>query len=130
MRMTMFLKRVLLLDAASCLGMGGLLVAAGGALAQPFGLPDILLLGAGIVLLPIGLFMAWVATRPAPAPAFVWLIILGNLAWAAKSGLVVTLLPGITTLGAAFVAVQAVAVIGLTLLEYGALRRALAPVSA
>jgi len=124
MPMTLFLKRVLLLDAANCLIMGAGLLAGAGALAAPLGLPEALLSGAGIVLLPIGLFMAFVASRARPPALLVWLIILGNLGWAAESLLVAFAQTGVTALGTAFVATEAAAVLGLASLEYAGLRGA------
>lgn len=124
MQMTTFLKRVLFLDAASCIGMGAGLALAGASLAAPLGLPAPLLTAAGIVLIPIGLFMAFVATRAAPPALLVWLVILGNLAWVAKSVGVILLFPAITALGAAFVLAQAAWVALMAWLEHAGLRRA------
>ncbi len=124
MQITTFLKRVLLLDSASCLLMGIGLALGAGMLAGPLGLPEALLEGAGLVLLPIGLFMAWVATRSAAPAAFVYVIIIGNVGWTAESLFVAFGQSGITALGTAFVAVQAAAVLGLALLEYAGVRSA------
>lgn len=126
MRMTTFLKRVLLLDAASCLGMGLGLIAGADALAGPFGLPAALLSGAGISLIPIGLFMAFVATRAAPPATLVWLIILGNAGWVIQSLALVELAPSVSALGTAFVLAQAAFVTVIAALEYAGLRRAVA----
>ncbi|MGE0179521.1 MAG: hypothetical protein AB7O91_06850 [Sphingomonas sp.] len=127
MQMTLFLRRVLLLDAASCLGMGLGLVAGAAVLAGPLGLPAILLSGAGIALIPIGLFMAFVAARAAPPAILVWLVVLGNVAWVAKSLAVIALFPTISALGIVFVAGQAAFVAAIASLEYSGLRRATAP---
>ena len=78
MQPTLFLKRVLMLDAASCLGMGALLAFGAGALSPLFGLEASLLFGAGAALIPIGLFILWVATRAQIRPLFVYLIVAGN----------------------------------------------------
>lgn len=126
MRMINFLKRVLLLDAASCLGMGLGLIAGAGALAGPLGLPAALLSSAGISLIPIGLFMAFVASRAAPPAILVWLIILGNVAWVAQSLGLIVISPSISALGIAFVAAQAAFVTVIAALEYAGLRRAVA----
>ena len=126
MRMTTFLKRVLLLDAASCLGMGLGLMAGANALAGPFGLPTTLLSGAAISLIPIGLFMAFVATRAAPPALLVWLIILGNAGWVVQSLSLIAVSPSISALGTAFVLAQAAFVTVVMSLEYTGLRRALA----
>lgn len=126
MQMTLFLKRVLLLDAASCLGMGLGLVAGAGMLAVPLGLPAALLSGAGLALLPIALFMGFVATRAAPPAIFVWLIILGNAGWIAQSLALVKITPTISALGTAFVLAQAAFVALVAAMEYAGLRRAVA----
>lgn len=126
MQMTLFLKRVLLVDAASCLGMGLGLIAGASPLAGPLGLPAALLSGAGISLLPIGLFMAFVATRAAPSALLIWLIILGNAGWVAQSLGLIAVSPTISALGTAFVAGQAAFVTLVASLEYVGLRRAAA----
>ena len=126
MQMTLFLKRVLLLDAASCLGMGLALVAGAAMLAGPLGLPPALLAGAGIALIPIGLFMAFVATRAAPPALLVWLIILGNVGWVAQSFGLIAVSPTISAVGITFVAGQAAFVTLVAALEFAGLRRALA----
>jgi len=126
MQMTTFLKRVLLLDAASCLGMGAGLLLGAGLLSDPLGLPGALLSGAGAVLIPIGLFIAFVGTRAAPPAALVWLVIVGNLGWVVESAIVAFGTAGVTPLGTAFVLAQATAVFGITVLEFAGVRRATA----
>jgi hypothetical protein len=125
MQMTPFLKRVLLLDAASCLGMAALLIPGANLLSGPLGLSPTLLMAAGLILIPCGLFMSWVATRKVTSSLFVWIVILGNFAWVAKSLVVAFVLAGITALGIAFVLAQAAAVLVLAILERVGLRRAL-----
>jgi hypothetical protein len=118
-----FLRRVLALDSASCALIGLSLCLGGAPLSGLFGLGERLLLGAGLLLLPLAAFIGWLASRPAPSP-LVWLVIAGNVAWTAESFLLIeTEAARITALGTAFVAVQAVAVLGLALLEYVGLRR-------
>jgi hypothetical protein len=129
MQITNFLKRVLLLDAASCLGMGLMLVAGAGALAPLFGLDRTLVAGAGGVLIPIGLFILLVGTRRSAPAAFVYLIVAGNALWVLESLLTIRGADGITTLGTLFVAAQAAAVAVLALLEWIGVRRA-GPVAA
>ncbi len=126
MRMTTFLKRVLFLDAVSCLGMGAGLIAGSSALAGPLGLPATLLSGAGFALVPIGLFMAFVATRDAPPAILVWLIILGNAGWVAQSLALIGMAPAISAPGIACVVAQAAFVSLVACLEYTGLRRAVA----
>ena len=124
MDMTNFLKRVLLLDSASCLGMGALLLAASAPLAPAFGLSERLLTGAGAALIPVGLFILFVATRRQLRPLLVYLIVAGNALWVAESLLLLRTAPEISALGTLFVAGQAAAVAGLALLEWIGIRRA------
>ena len=123
MQPNLFLKRVLLLDAASCLGMGALLALGAGTLSPLFGLDRPLLLGAGVALLPIGLFILWIGARRTLLPAAVYLIVAGNLLWVIESVLVVRGAEAITALGTVFVLVQAAIVAGLSALEWIGLRR-------
>jgi hypothetical protein len=119
-----FLRRVLALDSASCLAIGILLCLGAAPLSGLFGLGERLLFGAGLLLLPLAAFIAWLASRPAPPSPLVWLVVAGNVAWTAESFLLIeTEAARITALGTAFVAVQAVAVLGLAVLEYAGLRR-------
>ncbi len=126
MQITTFLKRVFLLDAASCLGMGAMLIFGADLLSGPFGMPAALLEGAGIALLPIGLFIGWLGLRMSAPSLFAWLVIAGNFAWVAESLYLVFSHPGITALGTAFVTAQAAIVLTLAILEYGGVRRAAA----
>lgn len=119
-----FLRRVLALDSASCAMIGLLLCLGAEPLSGLFGLGERLLFGAGLLLLPLAAFIAWLASRPVPPSALVWLVIAGNVAWTAESFLLISTEGArITALGTAFVAAQAVAVLGLALLEYVGLRR-------
>ena len=124
MILSTFLKRVLTLDAASCLAMGLLLTLGAGALAPMFGIDRQIVGGAGLALIPIGLFILWLGTRQAAAPAFVYLVIAGNIAWSVESVVLIANADKITPLGIAFVGVQAAAVAGLSLLEWIGVRRA------
>ncbi len=118
-----FLERVLILDAASCLSMGLLLSAGAGALAPLFGIDRQIVGVAGLALLPIGLVILWLGTRQAAAPALVYLVIAGNIAWTVESFVLIANANGITPLGMAFVGVQAAAVAGLSVLEWIGVRR-------
>ena len=117
MNIPLFLKRVLLMDAASCLAMGALLLVASGALSGMFGIDGRVLQLAGAILVPTGLFIAWTALRVPIAPVLVALIIIGNILWVAESFVVLGQTPGATAIGQAFVIAQAVAVAGLAALE-------------
>jgi hypothetical protein len=124
MQMTPFLKRVLLLDAASCLGMAALVVPGAAVLAPLLGLDRSLLIGAGAALAPLGLFILWLATRRTLYVWLVALVVLGNLLWTVESFLLLTVAAGLTAIGVAFVAGQAAIVALLAALEFIGLRRA------
>lgn len=118
-----FLRRVLLVDAATCVATGALLSLDSGMLSPLLGLPAALLLYSGLSLFSIAAFMLWVATRrDIPRPG-AWLIIAGNALWVLGS---LMLLFGFfpTALGYAFVIAQAVVVALLAELEYTGLRKA------
>ncbi|PWG01458.1 hypothetical protein [Sphingosinicella humi] len=124
MSSTLFLRRVLALDALSCAGMGVLLAAAADSLAPLFGLPEGLVRGAGLLLLPVAAFMGGLASRPSPPALLVWVVIVGNLGWVVESFVLVGHYgAAVTAIGAAFVAAQALIVLGLTGLELVGLRR-------
>ena len=123
-RTNSLLRRTLGLDAATCVAMGVAMTVGSGPLAQLTGLPAALLVGAGLVLLPIAGLMAWLARRMEAPATLVWLVIGGNAGWAVVSLLL--LVSGWvepTLAGQAFVVVQALGVIGLTALEYRGLRQ-------
>ena len=123
MSSSLFLRRVLALDSLSCLALG-LVMGLGAAMLAPlFGLPEPLVRIAGLALLPLGAFIGWLASRPVPSPALVWVVILGNVGWTAESFVVLGQNQA-TALGTAFVAAQAAAVLGLAALEYIGLRKA------
>ena len=124
MTMTPFLKRVLLLDAASSLGMAALLLPGATLLAPMLGLERSLLIGAGAMLAPLGLLILWIATRRNLYLWLVYLVIAGNLLWTAESFLLLTVAAGVTTLGIAFVSGQAAIVAALATLEFAGVRRA------
>lgn len=115
------LRRILLLDAATCAAMGAALALASGPVARLTRLPEPLLLGAGLALLPVAGVMALVALRR-PGGLAAWLVVLGNALWVAAS-LALLLGPvAPNALGVAFVLLQAAAVAGLAWVEALALR--------
>ena len=124
MQMTRFLKLVLTADALSCLGMGAALMAAAAPLAELFGLADSLMFGAGLALLPIGLFILVVARRETIAPIFIYAIVAGNALWVVESLMLAANAPRITIIGTAFVLAQAAIVAILTALETTGVMRA------
>lgn len=117
-----FLRRLLLLDAATCLATGALLTLASAPLAGVLGLPAPLLVGAGFALFPCAALMISIATLRSLPRAGVWVVILGNAAWVAASLLVLALLSP-NGLGWAFVIAQAGVVGLLAELEIAGLRR-------
>ena len=125
-----FLRRVLLLDAASCLGMGLLLAAVAGPLARWFHLPVALLWQSGVFLLVFAGLLLWMATRAAVPRLLVWAVIIGNALWALDSVLLLAsgwVAPN--ALGGVFITAQALVVGVLAALEHAGLRRS-APLAA
>ena len=121
-----FLRAVLKLDAATCLAMAALLIPAGDPLAELLGIPLAILNAAGLALVPIGLFIAFLGFRGEGPGALVWLVILGNLDWVAASAVLMAGLAAITAPGTAFVAGQAIGVAVLALLEWRGMRQGIA----
>lgn len=119
-----FLRRVLLVDAATS-GAAGLVLALGaGPLAGLLGVPEGLLRAAGVVLLPFAAFVLWIGTREAVPRRAVWAVILANGLWALDC--LALLLSGRiapTGLGLGVIAAQALAVALLAELQYVGLRR-------
>jgi len=75
------LQTILGLDAATCAAMGMLLVLASGPIAGLTAIPGSLLFIAGLLLLPIAVFMA-IFTQTATVPAWaVQVIVAGNVLW-------------------------------------------------
>lgn len=126
-----FLRRVLAVDAASCLAAGLLCAAGAGLLAGPLGLPRGLLLAAGLAQLLCAAVIGWLASRREAPRGLVLFVIAGNAAWVLGS-LVLLVSPFVspTTLGGVYVVAQATAVAVLAELEWIGLRRAEATAAA
>ena len=125
-----FLRRVLLVDAASSGAMGLLLALLAGPLARWFGLPTGMLREVGVFLLGFAVVVAALGLRRASQRLLFWLVVIGNALWALDS--VLLLVSGWvapTALGGAFVVAQALAVAVLAELECAGLRRS-APLAA
>ena len=124
MTRSLFLRRVLFADAAVSGATGAVMVLGGGLMAPLTGLPQALLVTAGLSLLPYGAVVAVLAARASLSRPAVWAVIAYNALWAVDS--LVLLRTGWITptlLGEAFVIFQA-AVVGLfAALQYLGLRR-------
>jgi hypothetical protein len=121
-----FLRRVLLVDAATCVATGALLALDAALLSRLLGLPQALLFYAGASLFPCAALMLWVALREPLSRAGAWIVVAGNAAWVAASvALLFAAAP--TGLGSAFVIAQALAVALLAELEFIGLRKSLQP---
>lgn len=119
-----FLRRVLAADAIMSGACGLLLLLASGVLGAPLGLPEPLLRWVGVILLPFAAFVGYLAASGRAPRAAVWTIVIVNAAWVVDS--VLLLLSGWiapTTLGVAFILVQAAAVAILADLQVLGLRR-------
>jgi hypothetical protein len=117
------LNAVLLFDAATCLLMGVALLALADVVTTVLGLSAGLLRCAGALLLPCAVLMA-IAGFKVPVPRALVLvlpIVAGNLAWVVASVYVTVAVAGITLLGQAAVAAQALVVLVLAILEWRAL---------
>jgi hypothetical protein len=118
-----FLRRVLLVDAATCVATGALLALDAGPLSRLLGLPAELVFYAGVSLFPSAALMLWVALRQSLSRPGAALVIAGNALWVAGSvALLFAAAP--TALGHVFVIAQALAVALLAELEFLGLRRA------
>jgi hypothetical protein len=122
MQLSNFLRTVLKLDAASCLGMAAMVLPFAAGLQAPLGIDARILQGAAASLIPIGLFILWLGSRREAPAALVMLVIVGNLGWTTASLGVAASLAGITPIGQAAMTVQGLAVLALALAEWAGLR--------
>jgi hypothetical protein len=119
-----FLRRVLWLDAVSGAAVGALQLLLPAWLAGLLGLPEALLVESGWAILAFSGYISFLATRRLIPPAGVWLLIVGNVAWAL--GCVALIVEGgltPTLLGTVFLAVQGFWVGLMAGLEWLGLRR-------
>jgi hypothetical protein len=118
------IRRLLLLDAGTCLAMGAVLIFANAPAAELTGFSPALLMGAGLVLLPCAAFMLLLASRMSPAPVGVRLVVACNVLWVLASVLL-PMWPGVdpNTTGLLGLWAQAVGVAVLAALEHFALGR-------
>lgn len=119
------LQNLLRFDALSCAVMGVGLIAARVPLEIWTGLPAPVLLWAGILLLPIAAFMAFVGRKSSVPPWATTVIILGNMGWVVASLLLPMAALSLTPLGWMLLLGQAGFVTVMAALEYKAARRPL-----
>jgi len=120
---SVLLRRVLWADATVSAAVGALMALGASALHGLLGLPEMLLLSAGVALLPYAAYLIWLATRPRVPRLAVWVPIVLNLIWAVDCGLVLFgggVQP--TALGEAFIALQVITVLVSAELEFVGLR--------
>ena len=119
-----FLRRALLIDAAASAASAVPMILAAPLLERLLGLPQSLLLGAGLAMLPYVLFLGYLAYRRSAAAGIIWLVICANIAWAAAClALLASGKLAPTPFGIAFVLAQAVAVLLFGELQFIGLRR-------
>ncbi len=108
---SLFLRRVLLLDAVATGATGLLLLGGTGLLANLLNLPAPLMIYAGIFCVAWAAIVGFASTRKTLARGFVWTIAVANIAWVIGSvALLVSGYVAPTALGYAFVIAQALAV--------------------
>ena len=122
-----FLRRVLVADALAS-GATGLLLALGAdKLEGLLGLPAVLLLCAGLILLPSAAVLGMIAARPSVPRAALWAVIVCNALWAIDSiALLASGWVAPTGLGYGFVLAQALVVALFAELQYLGMRRSAA----
>jgi hypothetical protein len=120
----LFLRRVLLADAVVSGATGAMLALGGGLIAPLAGVPQTLLLVAGVSLIPYAMLVTVLAIRAILSRPAVWAVIAYNALWVFDS--LVLLRTGWITptlLGEVFVIFQAVVVGLFAALQYLGLRR-------
>jgi glucose uptake protein GlcU len=124
-----FLRRALLADALISGATGLLMLIGANVLAGLLGLPEALLRYAGLVLLPYGALVAYVATREQLRRWAVWAVIIANVIWAVDS--IIVLLSGWVVpnaLGYALIIFQALVVAAFAEIQYIGMRRSMATI--
>lgn len=120
------LRRALQIDFAISTVCTLMLLLAAAPLAEITGLPEMLILGTGVIFVPFVFLIGWLATRQDPPRIGVWLIIALNTGWAV--GTVIFLAIGVvepTSAGYALIIGIGVAVAVFAEMEFIALRRSL-----
>ena len=118
-----FLRNILIIDAISCSACGALQLLFGATLADLFALSASLLMWTGEFLLAYAAVVTVVAFKlPQPHP-IVWAFVIGNFAWAIGCAALLLgswVVP--TTLGKAYIVMQAITVVVLAELQLTCLR--------
>ncbi len=118
------LRLALKIDALAGGAIGLLMALAAQPLGELFDLPFVLLMVAGIVLLPLALVLYWMSYQSALSRTGVWAVIALNALWVVESvALLVTGYVQPTNLGYAFMIGQALVVLLFAELEFFGLRR-------
>jgi hypothetical protein len=121
---SVFLRRILFVDAATSAIVGLSMAIGADFLAPLLGLPVMLLREAGLVLLPFAVLVTYAATRAPLSQRWTWAVIICNALWVVDSAIL--LLSGWVTptaLGQAFVVVQAVVVGIFAEMQYFGVRK-------
>ncbi len=118
------LRRALFADGLLGLATGSLLVLASAWLAELLALPRELLLGSGLALLPLGLFLLWLSSGETVNRLLVWAVLAVNALWVVDSLLLlITGWVAPNLLGHVFVIGQALVVLLFLELELMGLKR-------
>lgn len=120
------LRRALQVDFGVSTACTLMLLLAAAPLAAITGLPEMLILGTGVIFVPFLLLIGWLATRQDPPRTGVWLVIALNAGWAV--GTVIFLAIGVvepTSAGYALIIGIGVAVAIFAEMEFIGLRRSL-----
>ena len=121
---TTFLRRVLLLDAVASGATGVLALVGADVLQQILAVPAPLLRWAGVILIPFAALLVYLARKSTVSRIAVWDVVVINIAWVIASFALLAegwIAPN--PLGIAFIAAQAIAVAGLTAMEWIGLQR-------
>jgi hypothetical protein len=118
------LRQALVADATTSAAFGLMMLIGAGALSAIFGLPEMLLRIAGLVLLPYAAFIGWLGLREQIQKPIAWAVVLGNALWAVDSlMLLVSGWVSPTSAGYAFVIAQALVVLMYAEFQIIGLRR-------
>ena len=118
------LRQALVADATTSAAFGLMMLIGAGALSAVFGLPEMLLRLAGLVLLPYAAFIGWLGLREQIQKPIAWAVVLGNALWVVDSLLLlVSGWVSPTSAGYAFVIAQALVVLMYAEFQIVGLRR-------